>query len=66
VKPEKYNLKKAWLALQEARRGNGISQHIYDRFAEANAMPLHDEVECQEIQTYYQFQAYHTKVWLMD
>jgi hypothetical protein len=66
MNPAKYNLKKAWSSLVEARKGNSISQHIYNRFAEANAMPLHDEDACNEIKTYCQFKAYHTKVWLMD
>lgn len=66
MKPEKYNLKQSWAALVEARKGNGISQHIYNKFAVAHAMPLHDEPECQELKTYQQFVQYHTQVWFID
>ena len=66
LKPEKFNLRQAWMALQEARRGNGISQHIYNRFAEASAMPLVGEPECNALRTYEDFARYHMKIWYTD
>lgn len=63
MKPEKYNLRQAWSALKEARKGNVISQHIYNRFAQANAMPLVSEPECDTLRSYEDFTKYHVKIW---
>lgn len=65
MSPEKYNLKQAWSVLVEARKGNGISQHIYNRFADANAMPTVDDPEC-DFKTYQEFVQYHTRIWMVS
>ena len=66
MKPEKYNLKQAWSALKEARKGNGISQSIYRKWADVNAMPHDTDPECETLRTYDDFTKYHVKVWYMD
>ena len=64
--PAKYNLKQAWNALREARKGNGISKAIYRTWAARNAMPYDTDPECKALQTYEQFTRHHVKVWYID
>lgn len=66
LKPQNMSLKQGWSALKEARKGNVISQNIYNRFAEVNAMPMLDEVECETLTSYEEFMKYHVKVWYMS
>lgn len=66
MKPEKYNLKQAWNALREARRGNGISQAIYRKWCDYNAMPYDTDPECELLVSYEQFTKHHVKVWYFE
>lgn len=66
LKPETMNLKQAWNALREARRGNGISQAIYRKWADRNAMPHDTEPECESLTSYGDFMKHHVKVWYTD
>ena len=66
MKPEKYTLRQGWSALKEARRGNTISQALYRKFADRNAMPHDDEPECDALKTYADFMRYHFKVWYLE
>lgn len=66
MKPEKYNLRQAWSALREARKGNGISQAIFRKWADVNAFPHDNEPECQEIATYEQFTRKHIQIWYSE
>jgi len=66
LKPQNMGLKQGWAALKEARKGNVISQNIYNRFAEVNAFPLYGEPECDTLTDYHEFTKYHMKVWYMD
>jgi hypothetical protein len=66
LKPETMNLKQAWNALREAKKGNGISQAIYQKWAERNAMPIPGDPEIESLKTYEEFTKYHVKVWYME
>lgn len=66
MKPQNMSIKQGWSALKEARKGNGISQAIYNKFADVNAMPYINDPEMSSIKTYDDFRKYHTRVWLMD
>ena len=64
--PTKYSLKQAWSALKEARKGNAISQAIYRKWADRNAMPHDSDPECGAIQTYQEFTKKHIEVWYFE
>ena len=64
--PTKYSLKQAFSALREARRGNGLSQAIYRKWADRNAMPHDNDPECESIQTYQEFTKKHIAVWYFE
>jgi hypothetical protein len=64
--PAKFNLKQAFSALKEARKGNTISQAIYRKWADRNAMPHDNDPECGSIQTYQDFTKKHIEVWYFD
>ena len=64
--PAKYNLKQAWNTLVEARKGNGISKAIYEKWACVNAMPLVGEDDLTEIKTYESFRKLHVQVWFIE
>lgn len=66
LKPQNMGLKQGWSALKEARKGNLISQNIYNRFAEVNAMPMIGEPECETLKSYEDFMKYHVRIWYMD
>lgn len=66
LKPNRMSLKQGWSALKEARKGNVISQNIYNRFAEVHAMPMIGEPECETLTSYEDFMKYHVQVWYMD
>jgi hypothetical protein len=66
MNPEKYNLKQAWSALREARRGNGLSIAIFRKWCDAHAFPYENEPECQEIQNYEQFTRKHVQIWYFE
>jgi hypothetical protein len=65
LKPADFSLMKAWAVLREARKNNnGLSAAIYNRFAEANAMPRVDDVKCDTLKSYNDFVKYHNSIWL--
>jgi hypothetical protein len=64
--PSKLNMKQAWNALVEARKGNTISQAIYRKWCDVAAMPYDTDPECASIKSYDDFNKHHTRVWFID